>query len=148
MNDEYFMREALLEAQKAYLMGEVPVGAVAVYNGKIIARAHNLKETANNPTSHAEIILIDKVSKILNTWYLTDVDIYVTLEPCLMCSGAALQARIRKLVFGARDTKFGAVRSLYNVLDDKRTNHSIEIVEGICAQESAELLRNFFRERR
>ncbi|MDD2504280.1 MAG: nucleoside deaminase, partial [Clostridia bacterium] len=112
------MQEALVEAQKAYVFDEVPIGAVVVKDGKIIGRGHNLRERVKDPTLHAEIIAIKQAAKALGSWRLSDCDLYVTIEPCPMCAGAVLQARIRQLIFGARDPKAGCAGSLYNLLQD------------------------------
>lgn len=139
------MREALKEAQKAAQKGEVPIGAVIVSDSKIIARGHNLKETAEDATNHAEIIAIKKASKKLGRWRLTDSTIYVTLEPCLMCMGALIQARIERLVFGCLDPKAGACGSLYDLSHDKRLNHRIQVTKGVMANECGGGLKDFFK---
>lgn len=142
------MTLALHQAKKAFEKGEVPVGGVAVADGKIIARSHNLREVKNDPTFHCEIVLLQKTAKKLGKWRLNDVIIYVTLEPCIMCVGAMLQARIKKVVYGADDPKGGAVRSLYNLADDKRLNHRIDVVSGVMAEECGEILSAFFKKLR
>lgn len=142
--DEYFMREALIEAQRAYEKGEIPIGAVIVLNNQIIARAHNLKETLNDATAHAEILAIREASKVLSNWRLLDTTLYVTKEPCIMCSGAIVQARIKRLVYGVDDPKGGGVESLYRLLSDKRLNHQVEIKKGILEGECREILKRFF----
>ena len=142
------MNRALELAQEAASVGEVPVGALVVRNGEIVAEARNEKEASNQATHHAEILAIEKASEILGRWRLTDCELYVTLEPCLMCSGAVLQARLGKVFYGASDPKFGAVESLYQTLTDARSNHRCEVTGGIMADESAALLKTFFRERR
>ncbi len=139
------MREALKEAEKAAQKGEVPIGAVIVSDNKIIARGHNLKETAADATAHAEIIAIKKASKKLGRWRLTNSTIYVTLEPCLMCMGALIQARIERLVFGCYDPKAGACGSLYDLSQDKRLNHQIKVTEGVMAVECGKILKGFFK---
>jgi len=146
--DEDWMRLALEEAQKAFDEDEVPVGAVMVKDGKLLASMHNHREKNNSPLSHAELELIGLCSKKLGSWRLSDCELYVTLEPCLMCIGASLQARIKRLVFAARDPKAGAVKSLYNCAEDVRLNHQIEVVEGVLADEAANLLTKFFRQLR
>ncbi|MEK6598896.1 MAG: tRNA adenosine(34) deaminase TadA [Deltaproteobacteria bacterium] len=143
--DEWFMREALKEAEKAAQKGEVPIGAVIVSDNKIIARGHNLKESTADATAHAEIIAIKKASKKLGRWRLTDSTIYVTLEPCLMCMGALIQARIERLVFGCYDPKAGACGSLYNLSHDKRLNHRIKVTTGVMAGECGDGLKDFFK---
>jgi tRNA(adenine34) deaminase len=145
---EFFMNQALELAQEAALAGEVPVGALIVRNGEIVARARNEKESSNMATHHAEILAIEKASEILGKWRLTDCELYVSLEPCLMCCGAILQARVPQVYFGAKDPKFGAVESLYQTLTDERANHRCQVHGGIMAEKSAELLKTFFRERR
>ena len=142
---EKFMKEALKEAQKAYNKEEVPVGAVIVKDNKIIARAHNLKETSLNAVSHAEILAIQKACKKLGCWRLTDCDMYVTLEPCAMCSGALINARIRKLYIGTNDPKTGACGSKLNLLEDVTFNHKIEIERNVLQKECETILKDFFK---
>jgi tRNA(adenine34) deaminase len=142
------MRYALREAEKARERGEVPVGAVAVTGGQILARAHNLREGKNDPLGHAEIYLISKASKKLKRWRLSDVTIYVTLEPCLMCMGALIQARVGRLVFGCYDPKAGACGSLYDLSGDRRLNHRIEVTSGVLASECSKILSDFFKKLR
>lgn len=139
-----FMEEALLEAQKAEAIGEVPIGAVIVKNNEIIAKGHNLKERLKDPTAHAEIIAIKEASQKLGTWRLNDCTLYVTLEPCQMCTGAIIQARIGHVVFGTRDPKAGCIVSLFNLLDDQRFNHNPSYTEGINEEECSLILKNFF----
>lgn len=146
--EEKFMKEALKEAKKAYNKLEVPVGAVVVKNGKIIARAHNLKESKKDTTKHAEILAIQKASKKLNAWRLTDCEMYVTLEPCTMCAGALIQARLGKLYIGAMDYKTGACGSILNVLQDYPFNHKIKYETGILKEECEKILQDFFKELR
>jgi len=143
-----FMQEALAEAHLALELGEVPIGAVVVVDGKIVGRGHNRRETCNDPVAHAEILAIQEAAKHLKRWRLTDATLYVTLEPCPMCAGAIVNARLKRLVFGAYDPKAGAVTSLMNLVQDRRFNHSVEVYDGICQRECAELLRNFFQELR
>lgn len=143
-----YMKEAIKEAKKAYEKDEVPVGAVIVKDGKIIARAHNIKETKKDTTKHAEIIAIQKASKKLNTWRLAGCTIYVTLEPCTMCAGAMIQARIDKVVIGTLDDKTGACGSVLNVLEDYKFNHKVEVKKGIMEIECKEILQKFFKELR
>lgn len=143
--EEKFMKAALKEAKKAYDKLEVPVGAVIVKNGKIIARAHNLKETKFDTTRHAEILAIQKASKKLNSWRLLDCEMYVTLEPCSMCAGALINSRIKKVYIGASDEKTGAVGSVLNLLDDYTFNHKVEYEKGILQDECEELLKDFFK---
>jgi len=142
------MNEALKEAKKALKKGEVPIGAVIVSDNKIIARGHNLKESAFDPTAHAEIIAIKKASKKLGRWRLTNSTIYVTLEPCLMCMGALIQARVESLVFGCFDPKAGAAGSLYDVSNDRRLNHRIKLIAGILSPDCEKMLKDFFKKLR
>ena len=146
--EEKFMKEALKEAKKAYDKLEVPVGAVIVKDGKIIARAHNLKETKCDTTKHAEILAIQKASKKLNSWRLIDCEMYVTLEPCSMCAGALINSRIRKVYIGASDKKTGAVGSVFNLLEDYTFNHKVEYEKGVLQNECECILKDFFKELR
>ncbi|NLK67638.1 MAG: nucleoside deaminase [Clostridiaceae bacterium] len=143
-----FMLKAIEQAKKAYEMDEVPVGAVITHEGKIIAAAHNLRETLNQATAHAEVLAIEKACNVLNTWYLTDCDLYVTLEPCIMCAGAIINSRIRSLYFGAYDPKAGACGSVTDVFRIKELNHHVIIYEGIMEQECSSLLTEFFKTKR
>ena len=145
---EHFMQQALVEAQKAYDMGEVPIGAVIVKDGKIIARGHNLRETEKDPTLHAEMVAIREAAQHLGGWRLTGCELYVTIEPCPMCAGAIIQARIQRVVFGALDPKAGCAGSLYNLLQDSRFNHRVEVVGGVMEEECRRIMQDFFRERR
>ncbi|HEY5282640.1 MAG TPA: tRNA adenosine(34) deaminase TadA [Polyangia bacterium] len=138
------MRTALAAAERATLSGEVPVGAVVVVRGEVIAVAHNQRETKNDPTAHAEIVALRAASAALNSWRLVDADLFVTMEPCPMCAGAIVNARVRRLVYGCDDPKAGAVRTLFQLLDDQRLNHRVEVVSGVLAVESARLLKSFF----
>ena len=146
-NDLFFMRQALNEARKSAIKGEVPVGAVVVADKKILSRAHNKSISSQDPTAHAEIVAIRKACQRRKNYRLPDCDLYVTLEPCPMCLGAALQARIRRLVFGAYDPKAGAVNSVMSFPFD-RLNHKIEIKSGLLAAECGEILRSFFKNKR
>lgn len=143
--DRLFMKQALEEAQQAALLGEVPIGAVIVYEGKIIARAHNLRETTQNATTHAELLVIQEACKKIGSWRLEDTTLYVTLEPCPMCAGAILQSRVPRVVYGARDQKAGCVDSLYHLLNDERFNHECDVTEGILAEECGQILTDFFK---
>ena len=145
---EYFMKQALKEAEKAYKKLEVPVGAVIVKDGKIIARGHNQKETKKDTTKHAEIIAIQKASKKLGSWRLIDCEMYVTLEPCSMCAGAIINSRIKKIYIGTKDEKTGAVGSVLNLLEDYKFNHKVEIESGIMQKECEKILKDFFKELR
>ena len=149
MNEkEKFMQEAIKEAKKAYDKLEVPVGAVIVKDGKVIARAHNVKEKKKDTTKHAEIIAISKASKKLESWRLMDCEMYVTLEPCSMCAGALINARIKKVYIGTMDEKTGACGSVFNLLKDYTFNHTVEIETGILQEDCESMLKNFFRELR
>ena len=145
---EQFMKEALKEAKKAYNKLEIPVGAIIVKDGKIIARAHNIKEEKQDTTKHAEIIAIQKASKKLETWRLNDCEMYVTLEPCAMCAGAIIQARIKKVYIGTMDPKTGACGSVLNLLKDFKFNHNVELETGILKDDCEQILKNFFKELR
>ena len=147
-NKEIFMSAALAEAEKAYKLGETPIGAVVVKDGEIIARAHNLRETEKNALYHAEILAIDRACKALGGWRLHQCDLYVTLEPCIMCSGAIVQARIRNLYFGAPDPKGGAVFSIADIPSTKGLCHRVNVEGGILSDECSEMLKRFFRELR
>ena len=143
--EEKYMKEALKEAKKAYDKLEVPVGAVIVKDGKIIAKAHNLKETKTDTTKHAEIMAIQKASKKLNSWRLIDCEMYVTLEPCSMCAGAIINSRIKKIYIGTMDEKTGAAGSVLNLFEDYKFNHKVENETGILKIESENILKNFFK---
>lgn len=144
-SDIGYMKEALLEAKKAEVLGEVPIGAVIVKDGTIIAKGHNLRETLKDPTAHAEIIAIREASKRLGGWRLHGCTLYVTLEPCQMCAGALIQSRVDRVVYGAKDLKAGAAGSLLNLLNDERFNHQVSIESGVLEEESAHLLKIFFK---
>jgi len=143
-----YMRMALQEAKKARDIDEVPVGAVIVKEGKVLARSHNEKETRKDVTKHAEIIAIQKASKKLDNWHLDDCILYVTLEPCAMCAGAIMQARIKKVVFGAFDPKGGSLESCFQLYNIKGFNHYPEVESGVLEEESAGLLKDFFKAKR
>ncbi len=147
-NDIFFMRVALEEAEAAFHEGEVPIGAVLVKDGNIVAKAHNSREATNDPTGHAEIFVIKSGADQMGSWRLTDATLYVTKEPCIMCAGAMVNARLGRLVYGCKDEKGGAVDSLYNLLSDKRLNHRVEIVSGILEEECTLILKKFFQDRR
>ena len=148
VEDESYMREALAEAVRAREAGEVPIGAVVVAGGRIVSHGHNETIGACDPTAHAEILALRRAAKALGAHRIPEAEIYVTLEPCAMCVGALVQARVRRLVFGCRDPKAGAVVSLYALASDRRLNHRFPFEEGILAEESRILLQTFFRERR
>ena len=143
-----FMRLALAEAQQAAKEGEVPVGAVIVCRGEVIAAAHNQREMLRDPTAHAEMIALTQAAESLGAWRLEGCTLYVTLEPCPMCAGAIIQARVPKIVYGAADPKAGAVESLYQLLEDARLNHQSEITAGVMAEECGAVLKEFFQMRR
>ena len=142
---EKYMREALLEAEKAFAAGEVPIGAVMVREGEIIARGHNLRNTDKNPLRHAEIDVIDQAAGIVGDWRLEDCVLYVTVEPCPMCAGAIVQARIPKVVFGTRNSKAGCAGSILDLLNEPRFNHQVEVEEGILQPECSEIMKRFFK---
>ena len=142
---EFFMREALKEAQKAYDQAEVPIGAVVVLNGEIIGRGHNLREKEQDATLHAEIKAIRQANQHLGSWRLEDCELFVTLEPCPMCSGAMILARMKKVVFGAFDPKAGTAGTFMNLLQDSRFNHQVEVEQGILEDECKEILQQFFK---
>ena len=143
-----YMKEALKEAKKAELIDEVPIGCVIVKEDKIIARGHNQRETNQSPIGHAEIIAINKASKKLKSWRLEGCDIYVTLEPCIMCSGAIIQSRIRKVYYGAFDPKGGALGSSINVLEAQNINHHPEVISGVMQEECSKIITNYFKAKR
>lgn len=146
--DELYMSIALEEAEKARLKDEVPVGAIIVNEGKIIARGHNLRESKFNALCHAEIIAINKACKKLKAWRLENATIYVTLEPCPMCAGAILQSRIKRIVYGANDLKGGALKSSFNLFEQKGLNHHPEITDGILKEECSSIITNYFKTKR
>lgn len=145
-NDIKYMRLALNEAKKAYNNGDVPVGCVIVKNGEVIARAHNIRQLKKDTLGHSEIVAIKKACKKLNAWILEGCTMYVTLEPCLMCAGAILHARIERLVYATEEPKFGSIESVARVLDNDKYNHVVKIEKGILKDEASELLKKFFKE--
>src|SRR5205809_7132488 len=147
-SDEAFMREALRQAQKAYEADEVPVGAVVVRGGRIIARAYNQVELLKDATAHAEMLALTQVEAAVGDWRLVDCDLYVTKEPCVMCAGALIHVRIRRLIFGCADAKSGAAGGMINLLQHSALNHDCEITSGVLQNECAAILQNFFRKRR
>jgi tRNA(adenine34) deaminase len=147
-NDYDFMTMALEEAGLAYLKEEVPVGAVLVCSGHVLARAHNAPITKNDPSAHAEMLVLRQAASMTGNYRLTGYELYVTLEPCIMCAGAIIQARLARVIFGTRDPKCGAVVSLYEVLNDQRLNHQVAVTEGILKEECGEILSRFFRQKR
>jgi tRNA(adenine34) deaminase len=148
MTDDAWMTEALAEAVLAEANGEVPIGAVVVLNELIIGRGHNRPISQNDPTAHAEMSALRDAARTLNNYRLPGTTLYVTVEPCLMCMGALLHARVRRLIFGCYDPKAGAAGSLYNVANDSRLNHQLEVTSGVRADESQDLLQRFFRRKR
>ena len=148
MNEEKFMKEALKEALKAKNKDEVPIGCVIVYNSKIIARGHNLRETKQQSINHAEIIAIQKACKKIGSWRLEDCDLYVTLEPCCMCAGAILQSRIKNVIYGAKDPKGGSIYSTLHMYEQKGFNHYPNVISGILETECSQILKDFFKEKR
>ncbi|MBH0200223.1 MAG: nucleoside deaminase [Nitrospira sp.] len=146
--DQRFMQLALEGASRATVVGEVPIAAILVRNNDVLAAAHNLREALQDPTAHAEMIVIRKAAEQLSSWRLTDTTLYVTLEPCPMCAGAIVQSRIARLVFGAWDPKAGACGSLFDIPADHRLNHRVDVVGGVLEKESQTLLREFFRLKR
>ena len=145
---EKFMQEAIKEAKKAYKKLEVPVGAVIIKNGEIIAKAHNLKETKYDTTKHAEILAIQKASKKLKSWRLLDCEMYITLEPCTMCAGAIINSRLKKIYIGAMDEKTGAAGSKLNLFEDYTFNHKVEVEINVLKEECEKILKDFFKELR
>ena len=143
--DEFYMMEAIKEAKKAEKLTEVPIGAVIVLNGEIIARAHNLRETNQSAVAHAELLAIEQACKAVGSWRLEQATLYVTLEPCAMCSGAIILARIQRVVFGASDPKGGCAGTFMNLLQDERFNHQSEVVSGVLEQPCGRLLSDFFQ---
>jgi tRNA(adenine34) deaminase len=146
--DHHFMQQALALARAAPLIGEVPIAALLVRDGLVIAEAHNRRETQQDPTAHAELMVIQEGARQMKSWRLTDTTLYVTLEPCTMCIGAIVLARIPRLVFGTADPKAGACGSIMNIPLEPRLNHRVDVVGGLCAEESQSLLQEFFRQLR
>lgn len=142
------MKLALEQAEQAYAIGEVPVGAVITHQGRVVAAAHNQREQLRDPTAHAEMIAITQAAEALQDWRLADCILYVTLEPCPMCAGAILNARVPQVVFGAADPKGGAVQSIFKLLSDARLNHRSEVIQGIMVDQCGEIITRFFRNRR
>ena len=143
-----YMLEALKEAELAKLEDEVPIGCVIVKDDQIIARAHNLRETTNNPLGHAETLAIKKASEVLGDWQLVNCDLYVTIEPCIMCGGAIIQSRIRKVIYGASDLKGGAFGSSINILGASNINHRPEVVKGVLKEECTKIIKDYFKSKR
>jgi tRNA(adenine34) deaminase len=146
--NEYFMRLALEEAEAAFKKDEVPVGACLVLDNKVIASARNRKEASNDPTAHAELIAIREGARTLNSWRLNDATLYVTKEPCVMCAGAMVNARLGSLVYGCRDIRYGAVDSQYQLLTETVLNHEVRVMSGVLEHDCSEILKKFFKVRR
>ncbi len=146
--DEKYMKEAFRQAKKAYALGEVPIGCVIVHDGKIIGRGYNRRNTDKSTLSHAEMIAIRRASKVIGDWRLEECTLYVTLEPCQMCAGAIVQARIPKVVMACMNPKAGCAGSVLNILDMPAFNHQVELVRGIMEEECAQMLKDFFKELR
>lgn len=143
--DREYMQMAIEKARLAPALGEVPIGAVLVMDGQVLSQVHNFREVWQDPTAHAEVVAIREAATRLGTWRLTGTTLYVTVEPCSMCAGAVIQSRISRLVFGARDPKAGACGSVFNLPDERRLNHRVEVVGGLMEQESQDLMQSFFR---
>ncbi len=146
--DIAFMKEAIAQAKQAEELNEVPIGAVVVHEGKIIARAYNRRETDKDPAGHAEFLALKQAARVLDAWRLTGCTVYVTLEPCIMCSGLMHQSRIDRCVYGAPDPKAGALGTLYAIHQDERLNHTFEVTGGVLSEECGQLLSSFFARRR
>ncbi len=146
--DETFMEEALAEARRAAAEGEVPIGAVVVVEGRVVGRGRNARERLNDPTAHAEMLALQEAARALGRWRLTGATIYATLEPCSMCAGALVNARIDRLVYAVADPKAGAAGTLFDIPRDPRLNHRVRVDRGVLAEECSALLKDFFRERR
>ena len=145
---EHFMKLALKEASKAKEIDEVPIGAVIVKDNKVIAKGHNLRETKKDPLGHAELVAIKKAAKKLGDWQLVGCDLYVTIEPCIMCSGAIIQPRIARVIYGAEDFKGGGFASSINVLDAKNINHTPEVIKGVMKDECSQIIKEYFKSKR
>lgn len=144
MNDRDLMQAAIAQARAAEKVGEIPIGAVVVHDGRILAAAHNRRELDQDPAGHAELLALREAARVLGSWRLVGCSLYVTLEPCPMCAGAIVLSRVERLVFGCRDPKGGAVRTLYELCEDPRLNHRVDVVEGVEADTCAALLSGFF----
>lgn len=144
-SDEYYMKEAIMEARKAESLEEVPIGAIIVMDGKIISRAHNLRESKQSAVAHAEVLAIEQACQETGSWRLDNAHLYVTLEPCPMCSGAIILSRVKRVIYGAKDPKGGCAGTLMNLLQDERFNHQSEVTSGVLEGECGQLLSDFFR---
>ncbi|HEY9576502.1 MAG TPA: tRNA adenosine(34) deaminase TadA [Pseudobacillus sp.] len=147
-NDKFYMQLAIEQAKKAESLGEVPIGAVIVLDGEVIASAYNLRETTQNAITHAELLAIEKACQKIGSWRLEEAELYVTLEPCPMCSGAIILSRIERVIYGAKDPKAGCAGTLMNLLEDSRFNHQSEVVSGVLEEECGKMLSDFFRKLR
>jgi tRNA(adenine34) deaminase len=148
LDDNYYMGLALNEAQKAYEIGEVPIGAILVLDGQVVATGHNMRESWHDATAHAEMIAIREACQKLGRWRLTGLTLYVTIEPCPMCAGALVMSRIDRLVYGSADAKAGAIESIFNIAQNDALNHSMMVTSGIRAHECAQIMKDFFKQRR
>ena len=148
MDDRVYMQLALEQAQLAFDLGEVPIGAVLVMDGELIARAHNRRETWHDATAHAELMVIQEACKTLGRWRLSGATLYVTIEPCTMCAGAMVLARVDRVVYGSPDPKAGAAESLFNVVDNQALNHRLQVTAGVMEEECRDIMKAFFRQRR
>ena len=148
MDDRVYMQLALEQAQLAFALGEVPIGAVLVMDGEVIARAHNRRETWHDATAHAELMVIQEACKTLGRWRLSGATLYVTIEPCTMCAGAMVLARVDRVVYGSPDPKAGAAESLFNVVDNRALNHRLQVTAGVMEEECRDIMKAFFRQRR
>ena len=148
MDDRVYMQLALEQAQLAFDLGEVPIGAVLVMDGEVIARAHNRRETWHDATAHAELMVIQEACKTLGRWRLSGATLYVTIEPCTMCAGAMVLARVDRVVYGSPDPKAGAAESLFNVVDNQALNHRLQVTAGVMEEECRDIMKAFFRQRR
>jgi tRNA(adenine34) deaminase len=148
LNDDYYMGLALNEAQKAFAIGEVPIGAVLVMDGQVVASGYNMRESWHDATAHAEMIAIREACQKLKRWRLTGLTLYVTIEPCPMCAGALVMSRIDRLVYGSADVKAGAIDSLFNIAQNEALNHRMVVVSGIRTDECTQIMQDFFRQRR
>ncbi|WP_056998339.1 nucleoside deaminase [Fructilactobacillus fructivorans] len=147
-NDAYFMDQALIEANHAAIIGEVPIGAVIVQDDQIVGRGHNLREHTEMGTEHAEIVAIEEACANLKSWRLNDCEMFVTVEPCLMCAGAIINTRIKRLVYGSKNENAGAVESLYHTLNDSRQNHQVRVSSGLRAAQAGAIMKKFFKDKR
>lgn len=148
MNHEFYMQLALKEARKAAILGEIPIGAVLVFDDEVIASAHNMREIWQDGTAHAEVIVIREGCKKLGRWRLTGCSLYVTVEPCPMCSGAIVNSRVENVIYGCPDVKAGGAESIFNIITNPNLNHKANVISGICENECAQVMKDFFKKRR